>query len=132
LKSANSKVVYKKLMKTYGNSFQSILDYYSLKTSEQELYIKNLTAIEGNENNLFTSREDSDTLVESFIMSGSILGTGDAKQDYGKESIVFFAEDYIEVEDYPLSSQQVQRKIEVLAEKVTKGIIDSKSIGTII
>jgi len=92
--------------------------------------MEDLTVREGKENNLFASKANSDTLVESLVVAGSVIKTGDSRQNYGKESIVFFAEDYVEVEDYPLSSQQVQRKIEILAEKVTKGIIDSKSVGT--
>lgn len=120
MKTANSKAVYRKLMKTYGNSFKSILDYYSLETCDEEIYTKDSVVRQIN------NRDILDNQKEALALAGSLCKTKDYPEKADKESIVFFSEGYVEAESYPLTSKKVQETIEVLAQKVTRNIINSK------
>jgi len=127
VKIANSKAVYKKLMKAYGNSFQSILDHHSLKTFDEELYTKDAVAIRIEEQELLDCQADS-LAKEDVVLAGSFLKTIDSDEEYVKERMIFFSDGYVEAENYPLSSQKMQNTIEAIAEKVARGIINSKGM----
>lgn len=128
MKAANSKAVYKKLIKTYGNSFQSILEQHSLKAPQEELYTMGSIVKDKNGLSFTEPKGNAGMVVEASILAGALLRAENTNDDGTKESIVFFSEDYLEAEDYPYSSHKVQKKIETLAEKITRGIIDSKGI----
>ncbi|MGE5329759.1 MAG: hypothetical protein ACM3KR_09660 [Deltaproteobacteria bacterium] len=125
MKTANSKAVYKKLMKTYGDSFQNMLNHHSLKNFDEQVFI-NTAAVKQMEDVDFFYSQESFMIEEGMPLTESFLKDLDSKKE--KENIIFFSEGYVEAESYPMSSQEIHKAIEVIAQKVTRNIIDSKSV----
>jgi len=127
VKFANRKAVYNKLMKIYGNSFQSILNHHSLKTFEEELYTSDAVVKQLKEPDFFDYQKVSLT-EEPLILAGNSSKTCDSFEENNKGNIIFFSEGHVEAENFPLPSQEVQKTIEAIAQKVTRNIIDSKDM----
>ncbi|MGE5473012.1 MAG: hypothetical protein ACM3UU_02190 [Ignavibacteriales bacterium] len=127
MRKINSKAVYNRLMKTYGNSFQSILDYHSLKTNDEGIYTQDATVRQIQERDLLDYQREA-FVEETLVLAGSLCKTNDSIDCVEKESIIFFTEGYVEAEEIPFTSKRVQESIEVLAQRVTRNIINSKGV----
>lgn len=119
MRAANGRHVYRKLRKLYGNSFNSVIGHHSLHVVMQDNPVKE-EYLAG-----MLELEDLEVVEPETELCFNDNPSFDEINDAGFH---YLTEGYIYPEEYSSSSQKVQRQIELLAQKVTRSIIDSKTL----
>lgn len=135
MRTSNSKAVYKKLTNIYGNSLESVLAQNSPRAFYEDEYTKDPYAeetFEEQRKNVLKRRLINQMKNEPVILAGTLFSLINKSEELEEdEKMVFFTEDFLECDDYQITSRRVQRKIENLAAKVTRSIINSKRLDNL-
>lgn len=131
MKAANGKLVYKKLRKLYGNSFNNIIVHHSSHVFAED-----------NPDNIKAA--EALTLLDGDISEENAVDAGECLKDICPVVDMELKETFLDPkandvhylidgcfysEEYEYTSEKVQRQIEDVAKKVTKSIFGAKGLN---
>lgn len=117
MKCLNSEYVYKRLRRLHGNSFHNLIESHSIQFSEDDgNKLEILRSKSKSHNSSLNIKDDIDEQLTSKRIVDNII------VDY----FSYLTPGYLHYEERLISSEEVQERVERLAQKIVKNIIQNK------